>query len=74
MKSRASEQDISGAAVKNSAAKGGIFVKDKTMAGASYLKERDWTREKEIAGKAGTATKTSVAPNPRIVLPSFEYL
>ena len=45
-------------AVKNGAVRSGTYVKDKTVAGATYLKEKDWSREKELAGKAGTATKT----------------
>lgn len=43
--------------VKSGAAKSGTYVKDKTVAGATYMKEKDWSREKEMAGKAGTATK-----------------
>ena len=45
-------------AMKNGAVRSGTYVKDKAVAGTTYLKERDWSREKEFAGKAGTATKS----------------
>lgn len=48
--------------MKSGAIKGGTYVKDKTVAGATYLKERDWSKEKEMAGKAGQATKTCALP------------
>lgn len=48
------------AAVKAGAMKSGTYVKDKSVAGATYLKEKDWTKEKEIAGHAGQAAKTWV--------------
>jgi len=44
--------------VKTGAAKSGKFVTDKSMAGVNYVKEKDWKKEKELAGKAGQATKT----------------
>ena len=43
---------------KSGAAKSGVYVKDKSVAGATYLKEKDWTKEKQMAGKAGQATKS----------------
>ena len=46
--------------IKTGAAKSGTYVKDRSVAGATYLKEKDWTKEKEMAGKAGQATKTWV--------------
>ena len=46
------------AGIKTGAAKSGTYVKDRSVAGATYLKEKDWTKEKEMAGKAGQATKT----------------
>ena len=45
------------AAVKTGAANTGAFLKQKSTAGATYVKEKDWSKEKELAGKAGTATK-----------------
>jgi hypothetical protein len=44
--------------VKQGAAKSGKFVTDKSTAGVNYVKEKDWTKEKEMAGKAGQATKS----------------
>ena len=49
---------VTNAGIKSGAAKSGTYVKDRSAAGATYLKEKDWTREKEMAGKAGQATKT----------------
>lgn len=44
--------------LKTGAVKSGTYVKDRSVAGATYLKEKDWTKEKEMAGKAGQATKS----------------
>ena len=46
------------AAVKNGAVKSGKYVTDKSTAGVNYVKEKDWSKEKELAGKAGQATKS----------------
>ena len=46
--------------MRDGAAKSGTYMKEKTSAGFTAVKQKDWSKEKEMAGKAGAATKSYV--------------